>query len=124
MGRRPAPRRTALHGAALVLAVTACLAGGAAAAPPVSTSTSYMVRMDTDGDRRVSLAEFQQWMTYGFERMDRDRDGVVTTAELPGGRGRPVRLSDYRQSLAETFARQDVNRDGVLDAKELAAPPQ
>ena len=63
-------------------------------------------------------------MGYAFERMDRDGDGVLSAAELPGGRGRPVSLAAHRESLAAAFRRQDTSRDGVLDAPELAAPPR
>jgi Ca2+-binding EF-hand superfamily protein len=63
-------------------------------------------------------------MGYAFERMDANRDGVVSTAELPGGRGKAISLAEHRAALAERFAKQDRNHDGVLDARELAAPPQ
>jgi Ca2+-binding EF-hand superfamily protein len=108
-------------GAALVCAA---LSFAAVAAGPVASSSDYLARMDTDGDRRVSLPEFQAWMGYAFERMDANRDGVVSTAELPGGRGKAISLAEHRAALAERFAKQDRNHDGVLDARELAAPPQ
>lgn len=90
----------------------------------VRGTADYLARMDTDRDGRVSLAEYQAWLGYAFERMDRDGDGVLSAAELPGGRGAPVRLDAHRQALAEAFARQDRDRSGFLDAKELAAPPR
>ena len=89
----------------------------------VRASSEYLQRMDTSGDGRVSLHEYQAWMGYAFQRMDRDRDGLLTPVELPGGRGKPVSLTAHRQSLAAAFRRQDANRDGVLDARELATPP-
>lgn len=112
-------------GAALMGAASSfLLAGAAVVAGPVTSSGDYLARMDTDGDRRVSLPEFQAWMGYAFERMDRDGDGIVASAELPGGRGKAVSLAEHRALLATRFAKQDVNRDGRLDARELAAPPQ
>lgn len=95
-----------------------------AAGAQVNRSGDYLLRMDTDHDGRVSLREYQDWLGYAFERMDRDGDGVLAAAELPGGRGRPVSLVAHRQSLAEAFTRQDRNRDGTLDARELASPPR
>lgn len=95
-----------------------------AASAQVQRTGDYLQRMDTDADGRVSLAEYQQWMGYAFERMDRDGDGVLVPAELPGGRGRTVTLEEHRAILAATFGRQDVDGDGQLDAIELAAPPQ
>ncbi|WP_242111978.1 hypothetical protein [Luteimonas aquatica] len=90
----------------------------------VAASADYLARMDADRDGRVSLAEYQDWMSYAFDAMDRDRSGTLDAAELPGGKGRPVSREDYRRRIAETFARQDRDRDGGLDARELAAPPQ
>ena len=90
----------------------------------VAATGDYLARMDRDVDGRVSLAEYQDWMGYAFERMDVDRDGILGARELPGGRGQPVSLAEHRDKLAATFARQDRNRDGFLDARELAAPPQ
>lgn len=95
-----------------------------AASAQVRATSDYLARMDTDRSGRVSLDEFQGWMGYAFERMDRDRDGVLSGAELPGSRGKPILLSAHRDALAQTFRKQDRNRDGQLDAKELASPPQ
>lgn len=90
----------------------------------VDASTDYLARMDGDRDGRVSLAEYQDWLSYAFTRMDANADGVLSPGELPGGRGKPVSLADHRQTVAERFARQDRDRDGFLDARELLAPPQ
>lgn len=104
----------------LCLALLLPVAGSA----QVRDSDDYLARLDRSGDGRVSLAEYQQWMGYAFERMDLDRDGRLVAAELPGGRGRPISLAEHRKSLAEAFRRQDLDGDGLLDARELAAPPQ
>lgn len=95
-----------------------------AAAAQVRDSGSYLSRMDTDGDGRVGLAEYQDWLSYAFDRMDRDRDGVLSPVEQPGGRGAALTRADYRARLAATFRRQDRDGDGFLDARELAAPPR
>lgn len=44
---------------------------------------------DRDGDNRISLAELQATLGGFFTRYDRDKDGVVTRAELLTIRGRP-----------------------------------
>ena len=100
------------------------LAHSAVAMAQVNATVDYLSRMDSDHDGRVALVEYQDWMSYAFTRMDLDNDGVLTPAELPGGRGSPVSLVEHREKLASMFGRQDRNRDGFLDAGELAAPPQ
>ncbi len=90
----------------------------------VQRTDEYLSKMDSNGDRRVSLAEFQAWMSYAFDAMDRNRDGVLSADELPGGKGQPITRAQHQQQLAERFRKQDLNRDGYLSAKELAAPPQ
>ena len=94
------------------------------AAAQVRTPDDYLRQIDRDGNRRVSEAEFIAWMSRGFEAMDRDRDGLLSRDELPGGRGRPVSRAEHRAALAAAFKRQDADRDGYLSAKELAAPPR
>ena len=112
-------RRARLH----AWLVPLLLCSGAAAAQVTATG-EYLARIDSDGDARVSLAEYQAWMGYAFTAMDRDADGVLRAAELPGGRGEAITRATHLQRLAEAFGRQDRNRDGVLDTRELASPPQ
>ena len=104
-----------------LLVATVCTAQ-----PLPRTPADYLVTMDSDGDRRVALAEDQDYLSRGFQQMDRDRDGRLSTVELPqGARTRRVpTLENHRRSLAATFDRQDANNDGFLDARELAAPPR
>ena len=101
------------------LPMSAALAQG-----PVNVAADYLARMDIDGDHRVSLLEYQDWLSYAFDAMDRDHDGVLVPAELPGGRGVALTRAQHRARLAEAFHRQDRNDDGMLDARELAAPPR
>jgi hypothetical protein len=108
-----------LHCALAATALWPLLAGA-----QVTAANDYLARMDDDRDGRVSLAEYQAWMGYGFERMDLNRDGLLTADELPGGKGRTVSLIEHRESLAAIFRRQDADRDGFLDARELTAPPR
>lgn len=116
----PARARCAAFAAALLSLLTVMLP----ARGQVTATDQYLARMDRDQDGRVSLEEYQAWMSYAFERMDRNRDGTLTADELPGGRGKAISLAEHRQTLAERFRRQDLDRSGFLDARELAAPPQ
>jgi Ca2+-binding EF-hand superfamily protein len=110
-----------------VLTMAACALAGGVASPAsgqVVATGEYLERMDSDGDGRVSLAEYLDWMGYAFRGMDRDGDGVLASDELPGGRGGPVTLEQHRTRLAARFVKQDANGDGFLDARELSAPPR
>jgi Ca2+-binding EF-hand superfamily protein len=98
--------------------------GASVAQAQVADTGSYLQSMDSDGDGRVSVEEYVQWMMYAFERMDRNGDGVLGADELPGGKGSPITREQQRQTLIQRFRKQDANGDGYLSAKELAAPPR
>lgn len=84
----------------------------------------YLRQFDSDGDGKVSEAEYVAYMSAGFQRMDANGDGVLERDELPGGRGRDVTLEGYQSNLRSQFHKLDRNRDGYLNARELTAPPQ
>ena len=90
----------------------------------VASIGNYLSKMDADRDGRVSLGEYQDWLSYAFDGMDANRDGVLSPAEQPGGRGAALTRVEHRARLAERFRKQDANRDGFLSVKELAAPPR
>jgi hypothetical protein len=96
----------------------------ATASAQLAASSDYLARMDANRDGRVSLVEYQDWLCYAFDAMDRNRDGMLSPSEQPGGRGAALSRVEHRARLAATFRRQDANGDGFLDAKELAAPPR
>ena len=103
-----------------IAALAACIAGTAFA----QATSDYLARMDTDRDARVSLGEYQDWMSYAFDAMDHDHDGVLSPAEQPGGRGRLITRAARMADIARLFRIQDRNGDGFLDARELAMPPR
>lgn len=86
-------------------------------------SADYLKRMDQNRDGRVSPEEYVVWMSYGFESMDRNRDGLLQATEQPGGRGKPLTRAEHHANLVERFGKQDTDRNGFLSAQELAAPP-
>jgi Ca2+-binding EF-hand superfamily protein len=104
--------------------VCACLGLAASPQAQVRASGDYLARMDRDGDGRVSLVEYQDWLSYAFDAMDRNHDGVLAPDELPGGRGAAITRTQHRARLADAFRRQDRDHDGFLGARELAAPPR
>ena len=101
-----------------------CLSAAPLAHAQVNATGDYLARMDTDGDGRVSLQEYQAWMSYAFEARDTNRDGVLTAQEQPGGRGASITLAQHHERLADRFRSQDVDKDGFLSARELSAPPR
>ncbi len=103
------------------LALIAVLPLGAAAQ---NSREAYLGRFDSDGNGRVSSAEYLAYMSAGFQRMDSNGDGTLERAELPGGRGKAVTLAGYQTRLRRQFKRLDRNHDGYLNARELTAPPR
>ena len=106
----------------LVAALVLLLAASAALAQ--ETRSQYLQMFDSDGDGRVSEAEYLAYMSRGFQAMDRNGDGILETDELPGSRGRPVTLAGFQDNLRLQFHKLDRNRDGYLNARELTAPPR
>jgi len=106
-----------------VIASLVCVATSVPA--QTQTRADYLRRFDRDGDGRVSLREYQDYMSRGFRALDRNSDGVLSPHELPRGTQRRavITLDAHLRALARTFDLLDVNNDGYLDARELTAPP-
>lgn len=99
----------------------------AAAQSPIDTPEEYLAQMDTDHDGRVSLAEYQVYMSRAFHALDRNHNDVIDLDEFDPAvvtaNTRPLTLAQHYRNLAAEFARLDRNHDGYLDASEIAAPP-
>jgi Ca2+-binding EF-hand superfamily protein len=88
-------------------------------------ATSELFRaMDTNGDGRISEAEYVAYMSQGFYRLDRNHDGVLEQDELPGGRGKPITLQEWQDNLRREFHKLDRHHHGYLTPQELMQPPQ
>ncbi len=49
--------------------------------PPKADGSGIMARLDTNRDQQVTLVEYRILTLAGFDRLDLDRDGVLTAAE-------------------------------------------
>jgi Ca2+-binding EF-hand superfamily protein len=104
--------------AAVVFAVVAF-------APPVraQSQSSYFAKADLDHDGKLSLAEFQDFMSYAFKRMDTNNDRVIDPSEQPIPNAKRITLDEHYARLEAQFKRQDKNHDGFLSQREFLAPP-
>lgn len=113
--------------AVVALVIAAAVAGllptDADAAKNPSPEAVYFSRADTDGNGKLSLPEFQDWMSYAFKRMDANRDDVLDPHEQNLPNARRLTGEEHRARLAEQFKRQDKNHDGALSQREFLAPP-
>lgn len=121
----------------------AALAAAPAAARGDRDPTQLLDRADTNGDGRITRAEFTDSRARMFDKLDRNGDGSFSEADMSqrrfkrrsgGGGGRLKELigfldenGDGRVSRTEfvegpnpMFDRADLNRDDVIDADEMA----
>jgi Ca2+-binding EF-hand superfamily protein len=106
-------------------AIAAGLAGGVfVSGAGAQTQSDFVARMDTDGDHRVCLPEYIDYMSYAFRRMDRNGDGVLAPDEQLVPNGKRLTIAEHEANLTAMFKRQDIDHDGYLSARELAAPPR
>lgn len=100
------------------------LAAGAAGAQG-SGINAWLAVLDSDGDGRVSEAEYVRYVMRGFHALDRNGDGVLDASELPRARPgqKPISAAARERAVRATFRRQDLDGNGWLDAAELAEPP-
>jgi len=111
----------------IALLSTAAIAQRETATPPpraggdmthdqfISRQSERMLAADTDGDGKVSRAEFAAQTRGGqrdpgrlFDRIDTNHDGYLDKSEI-------------RAALEQRFQRLDANKDGVITLEERAA---
>lgn len=85
---------------------------------------AHVVKLDGDGDGRISRAEAAgaPKVLEHFAEIDRNRDGYVVRSELRSHheRLRPQREAERTKRFNERFAAADLNRDGKLSKLEVS----
>ena len=135
-----------------VAAVAALLVAGSASAQGWGGGHGggMMSRYDTDGDGKISLAEYEAAREKMFSRMDADNDGAISFAEIDAmeqrmesmgnGRGgdrmkarmdqlkaadangdQSISSDEFKAAADAEFKALDTNGDGFIDAAEAAA---
>ena len=85
---------------------------------------SYFDAADSDHDGKLSLPEFQEWMSFAFRQMDKNHDDVIEPEEQLVPNAPRLTLDELHQRQAAQFRKQDANHDGLLTQAEFLAPPQ
>ena len=94
-------------------AASLMLIAGAASAQDARPA---LMRADTDGDSRLSKAEFVEARIAPLVAMDADRDGAVTPAERAAARQARAAAAATRR-----FDKLDADKDGVVSRAEFEA---
>lgn len=103
-----------------LVAMAALLAGPALAADAPG------MKSDTDGDGRISRAEAtaasNQRSAEWFDKVDRDKDGYLTSEELKEARQTwRGKRHDRKAHMGERFKEADANADGQISLDEAQA---
>lgn len=105
---------------ALAIGIGACASSGAVRAQRAGGDPSAMLaNADANRDGRITRREFTDARGTLFDRLDRNRDGYVSSADGPRrrrGGGGGQRLEDLKRAL-------DSNRDGRIDRREFVDAP-
>jgi hypothetical protein len=119
MGHQPqesTDMKTKTCSGVIALAITTLLAGAASAQTQTGAPAARHARLDTDGDGKISQAEFVQARTERLTALDADHDGSLTPAEL---RARVQAVRAERTNAR--FDRLDTDKNGEISRAEFDA---
>ncbi|MCE8522755.1 hypothetical protein KBY24_14705 [Ruegeria pomeroyi] len=112
----------------IYLAVPALIAhAGFALAQSSQFGPENLATLDSDGDETVSKAEYDAFVGFAFETMDKDNSGDLSPDEVDDyvagdafrmldddGNGL-VSLNEFSAEMEEDFSDADQDGDGILD---------
>ena len=104
------PTLSRVAGISALLALTGAIA-------PALAQPANIAGFDADKDGRTSRAEYRSGLVSESMKFDKNRDGRVTVAELPGF----TRLPGVKGAVEKVFKANDASGDGALSPEELAA---
>jgi len=84
----------------------------------------YFANIDINRNGGVSIFEFQEWMAYSFNRIDKNANNIIDANEALVPKMAGVTRAQHQANIAAQFRRQDRNKNGELSMLELTAPPQ
>ena len=125
-----------------LVAAAALIAAPAAFAQSRGERMNLLANADANGDGVVTRAEYAQARAASFSRLDRNKDGVVSSSDFrrlarfkpdaakrldaliaamdANGDGKATR-AEFEAAPMPLFDQADANGDGSIDASEMAA---
>lgn len=111
-----------IRGVAIVLAATVLGGDAVQAQEPGRLANRMFDRIDTDRDGVLTRPEVQAARSRMFDRIDTDRDGALTAAEAEAARVRAAGRSERLAGMqGQRLATLDRNHDGLVSRDEFVA---
>lgn len=102
-------------------------AAAPAAKPAAAAQPARKDPRDLDGDHRASWDEYRKAMSENFDRLDKNKDSVLESSELPQNPppkpGQRLPRAEFEKNLRTSFDKLDANKDGYLAGAEFPTAP-